>query len=54
MARRIKVRGVPQEELTPDAISHLIWMMAKAEVERKRARERDERESKSPRKAVSS
>jgi hypothetical protein len=53
MARRIKVRGVPQEELTPDAISHLIWSMAKAEVERKRARDREEREAKRSSKAVS-
>jgi hypothetical protein len=55
MARKIKRREVPrQEELTPHAISHLVWLIAKCRVQEKRRRDQQEREKRQARKAVTS
>lgn len=43
MSKRIKIKGVRRKELDYDAISFVIWTMAKRQVEERRRREAEEK-----------
>ena len=52
--RRIKVKGVRKEEIDSEKMAMIFWIMAKRQVEEKRAREQEQRDEQRAKKAVAS